>query len=87
MVETESDRTIEATVSADLAVHTMIEGTEPPHLDRIDHGGALPELPAHRINLYGATRRSDEVQDALVAMLRRAFKSPETVQLRSVARG
>ncbi|MEP3199376.1 MAG: LysR family transcriptional regulator [Lentilitoribacter sp.] len=85
VVETESDRTIEATVSADLAVHTMIEGTEPPHLDRIDHGGALPDLPAHRINLYGAERGGDnEVHDALVAMLRRAFKAPEPVQLRAV---
>ena len=86
VVETESDRTIEATVSADLAVHTMIEGTEPPHLDRIDHGGALPELPAHRINLYGASRSGgNEVHEALVSMLRRAFKAPEAVHLRTVS--
>jgi len=84
VVETESDRTIEATVSADLAVHTMIEGTEPPHLDRIDHGGTLPNLPAHRINLYRAARSGGEVQEALVSMLRRAFKAPESVHLRSV---
>jgi len=84
VVETESDRTIEATVSADLAVHTMLEGTEPPHLDRIDHGGSLPELPAQRINLYGATGASGEVHDALVALLRRAFASPDHLQLRAV---
>ncbi|WP_415403738.1 LysR family transcriptional regulator [Tateyamaria sp. SN3-11] len=86
VVETESDRTIEATVSADLAVHTMIEGTEPPHLDKIDHGGSLPDLPAHRINLYGATGASSEVHDALVSLLRRAFQAPEPVQLRAVSK-
>lgn len=84
VVETESDRTIEATVSADLAVHAMLEGTEPPHLDRIDHGGTLPDLPAQRINLYGATGATGEVHDALVALLRRAFTSPDHVQLRAV---
>jgi len=73
IVETESDRTIEATVSADLAVHTMIEGTEPPHLDRIDHGGALPDLPAQKINLYGAQSHAGEVHKTLAELLRRAF--------------
>lgn len=73
IVETESDRTIEATVSADLAVHTMIEGTEPPHLERIDHNGSLPDLPMQQINLYGAQSRQKEVLDALVSFLRHAF--------------
>lgn len=87
VVETESDRTIEATVSADLAVHTMIEGTEPPHLDRIDHGGTLPELPAHRINLYGGTHGGHEVHEALVSMLRRTFKAPDSAYPRATIRG
>ncbi|APX10947.1 LysR family transcriptional regulator [Tateyamaria omphalii] len=85
VVETESDRTIEATVSADLAVHTMIEGTEPPHLDRIEHGGALPDLPAHSINLYGAGGATGEVHDALVGFLRRAFQVNDGVALRAVS--
>ena len=84
VVETESDRTIEATVAADLAVHTMIEGTAPPHLDKIDHGGALPDLPAQRINLYGATGAANEIQDALVGFLRHAFGGGEAVTLRAV---
>ena len=84
VVETESDRTIEATVAADLAVHTMIEGTAPPHLDRIDHGGALPDLPAQRINLYGATGAANEVQDALIGFLRQAFGSGDAGMLRAV---
>lgn len=74
VVETESDRTIEATVSADLAVHTMIDGTEPPHLEQIDHGGALPELPVQLINLYGAEASNSQVLRDLAGMLRGAFQ-------------
>ncbi|MEM8579293.1 MAG: LysR family transcriptional regulator [Pseudomonadota bacterium] len=78
IVETESDRTIEATVSADLAVHTMIEGTEPPHLRRIDHGGALPDLPEQMINLYGGRGGAGEVHRALAEMLRRAYPGTQS---------
>ncbi|MFK7744561.1 MAG: LysR family transcriptional regulator [Roseobacter sp.] len=84
IVETESDRTIEATVSADLAVHTMIEGTEPPHLERIDHGGALPDLPLQQVNLYGAQSRKDVVHDGLADLVRRAFSGTEAVRLKAV---
>lgn len=51
-VDSDSTRTIEATVSADLAVHTMLEGTEPRYFERIAHHGALPSLRAMNINLY-----------------------------------
>ncbi len=83
MVETESDRTIEATVAADLAVHAMIEGTEPPHLERIDHSGQLPDLPAQHINLYGAQSSKGVVHDTLADLLRRAFEGSDSVKLRS----
>lgn len=73
IVETESDRTIEATVSADLAIHTMIEGTEPPHLERITHGGALPELPLQQINLYGGGTTKGVVHDTLADFVRKGF--------------
>lgn len=78
IVETESDRTIEATVSADLAIHTMIEGTEPPHLERVDHDGTLPALPMQQINLYGAGSSKGVVHDTLAKFLRRAFQPVET---------
>ncbi|WP_187430879.1 HTH-type transcriptional regulator HdfR [Roseobacter fucihabitans] len=83
IVETESDRTIEATVSADLAVHTMIEGTEPPHLERIEHAGALPDLAMQMINLYGAQTKKGVVHDTLADFLRRSFSSMETARLRA----
>jgi DNA-binding transcriptional LysR family regulator len=84
IVETESDRTIEATVSADLAVHTMIEGTEPPHLERIDHGGALPDLPEQLINLYCINERQDIVKESLVSLLRRGFGGTDAARLKAI---
>jgi DNA-binding transcriptional LysR family regulator len=82
IVETESDRTIEATVSADLAVHTMIEGTEPPHLERIAHGGSLPDLPMQQINLYGAGTGKGVVRDTLADLLRQCFCVADRRQLK-----
>lgn len=80
-VDTESDRTIEATVSADLAVHTMIDGTEPAHLEMIDHGGVLPALETQHINMYVAEKGRKglkgvkaEVLDYLTDQLRRAYQ-------------
>lgn len=84
IVETESDRTIEATVSADLAIHTMIEGTEPPHLEQIDHGGALPELPLQLINLYISQAKRGVVPDALADFLRRAISDKDSLRLKIV---
>ncbi len=72
-VESDSTRTIEASVSADLAVHTMIEGTEPSYLERTAHNGTLPELATVRINLYAAEPRGDEVTRSLMQLLRKAY--------------
>ena len=83
IVETDSDRTIEATVSADLAVHTMIEGTEPPHLERIDHNSTLPDLPMQQINLYGAQAKKHVFHDALADLLRRAFSGTDSQRLKA----
>ncbi|NNK16437.1 MAG: LysR family transcriptional regulator [Sulfitobacter sp.] len=82
-VDTESDRTIEAAVSADLAVNAMIEGTQPPYLEVLDHGGALPALPVQQINLYGAKDGTDEVRDTLVDLLRSAFSGVQTLRLKA----
>lgn len=51
-VDSESDRTIEATVAADLAVGAMLEGTEPPHLAPLPASCGLPDLGTQLINLY-----------------------------------
>ncbi len=82
-VDTESDRTIEATVAADLAVSGVIGGTEPSHLAQIDHAGALPNLPEQKINLYGSDDSKGEVVDAMADLLRRAFAGTEATRLRA----
>ena len=81
-VDTESDRTIEAAVSADLAVNAMIEGTQPPYLEVLDHGGALPALPVQQINLYGAKDGTNEVRDTLIDLLRNAFSGVQPLRLK-----
>jgi DNA-binding transcriptional LysR family regulator len=72
-VDTNSARTSEATVSADLAVHTMLEGTEPQHFERIAHGGALPELGGMEINLYVAGDDRGRGISDLAALIRSAY--------------
>lgn len=59
-VESDSTRAVEACIMADMAVHTVLAGTEAATLERMAHGGVLPVLPAKRVNLYvgqAATRK------------------------------
>ena len=84
-VETDSERTVEATVSADLGIMSMIEGTEPPHLEVIDHDGALPDLGIQHINMYGAKEGKGEVVAYLAGLLREGF-GPKQARLGQSAR-
>jgi len=72
-VTSEMSRAIEASVSADLAVHAVPEGTIPPVMERIDHAGALPEIGATRINLYVADTLRGQAERALVRLLLEAY--------------
>lgn len=72
-VDSDSDRALEATVSADLGIQALLEGTLPPHLEVVDHGGALPKLPQHYINIYGAETGDNEVHRTLTDLLRQVF--------------
>jgi DNA-binding transcriptional LysR family regulator len=71
-VDTGSTRTVEATVSADLAVHAMLDCAVSPHLERIAPG-ALPDLPSTRINMYRAPGATGALVDTLEEMLRDAY--------------
>ena len=84
VVETESDRSIEATVAADLAIHAMLDGTEPQHLVQIDHGGTLPDLPVQMVNLYGADNSHDEIISELAALIRQTFDGFGKTHLKAV---
>ena len=72
-VDSDNTRTIEATVSADLAVHTVLEGSEPRHVERIDHGGTLPDLARMKINLYVGAAVHGPAMGALADHMRRAY--------------
>lgn len=72
-VESEQTRTIEASLSADLAVHAMLEQAVPPQFEIIRHGGALPTLPGKKINLYVADAAQSPVVSDLAGVVRRAF--------------
>ncbi len=74
-VESDSDRTIEATVSADLAITTMLEGTEPRHLALLPPGCGLPNLGSQRINLYGAGAARSDVMGTLKEFIRQGFET------------
>ncbi len=72
-VESDSDRTIEATVAADLAVTVMLEGTQPPHLQQIAIGTSLPDLGEQLINLYGGTSAHGSFKRHLGEMIREGY--------------
>ncbi|NVO23381.1 LysR family transcriptional regulator [Donghicola sp. C2-DW-16] len=72
-VESEMDRAIEATVSADLALNAMLEGTEPPHLERVQHKGTLPELASKKINMYLSDNMRGEAGRRLADLLRQGY--------------
>lgn len=73
VVDSESDRTVEATISADLAAGVLLEGTLPPQHEKIDHGGTLPPLPTQCINLYGAQAPRNPLVGELATLLRQTF--------------
>jgi len=72
-VETRSTRTVEACVSADLAIHAMLEGAVSPYLEPVVHQGALPDLPSSQINMYRARKAIGRPLDSLEDMIRTAF--------------
>jgi DNA-binding transcriptional LysR family regulator len=72
-VESDSTRTIEATVSADLAVNAILSGSEPPYVEPVPHGSTLPDLGWMKVNLYvGGTAGSPTVA-ALAELIRRSY--------------
>ena len=72
VIDSDDDRSVEALISADLAVGALLEDSIPPHLEAIQTGGALPDLGVQRINMYGADSRKD-VLGELADMLRQGF--------------
>lgn len=74
-VETDSTRTVEATLSADLGVIAMIGAAAPSGCAPIQHGGALPPLPSTKINLYRARGPRAALIGAMADALREAYRA------------
>lgn len=72
-VTSDSTRTIDASVSADLAVHANLDGNSVPYMEVIDHGGALPELPDFNVNMYLAQQPSHPLAPTLAGYIRNAY--------------
>ncbi|SEA52576.1 LysR family transcriptional regulator [Rubrimonas cliftonensis] len=76
-IETDCSRAREASVAADLAVYALMGGEPvPPGVERIDHGGALPDLGEMRVNLYLGEGPKAALAERLAAGLREAFAQP-----------
>ncbi len=79
-IESDSTRSVEAGVSADFAVHALVEGAEPRYLEPIPHGGALPDLASTRINMY-VSEAHGQVVAGLAGLLRAAYRSRPSAPL------
>jgi DNA-binding transcriptional LysR family regulator len=73
-VDSESTRTIEASVSADLAVHVALESNIAPYAEPIRHGGALPDLPSMKICIYAARGPKAALVEPLADCVRAAWR-------------
>ncbi len=72
-VESDSSRAVEACIMADMAVHTVLAGTESATLEQIAHGGVLPTLPTKRVNLYVAQAATRKPHIALANLIRDGY--------------
>jgi len=76
VVDSESSRTVEATVSADLALHVMLEDAVPANCQVVDDAG-LPELPEVHINMFVADRpEGAKARGRMADLIRLAYGQP-----------
>ncbi|MEL7256922.1 MAG: LysR family transcriptional regulator [Pseudomonadota bacterium] len=80
-IESDEDRSVEALISADLAVGALLESSIPPHQEAINAPGQLPELGIQQVNMYGATGR-DEIATKLADLLRQGYCATPPALLR-----
>ena len=77
-IDSNSDGAIEATVSADLAVTTILEGSAPRHLETVPATANLPDLGTQKINMYGGRTPRNELVEQLAIIVRKGFCVSET---------
>jgi DNA-binding transcriptional LysR family regulator len=72
-VDTRSTRTVEASLSADLAVHASLKGSAPEFWEEIPHNGTLPKLPEFEVNMYVAPAVNSPLADRLAEVVRSTY--------------
>jgi hypothetical protein len=84
-VDSDQTGTVEVSVAADLAIQVLLDGTIGPLFEKIQHGGALPDLAQKEINLYFAESGKNPVLEGMAALIRQGFHSLPRVPLSRVA--
>jgi len=80
-VDSLSIRTIDATVSADFAVHAAINFTVQRRYELIEHGGQLPDLPSIKVALYVRKGPKHELAQKLADVVREKWAEGSTHEL------
>ncbi len=85
-----SNTAVEASIAADMVVRLQLESTVDPQFEIIDHHGALPPLPAFRINLYLTPGPRRRLAEPLAEHLRQSFRlgaarAPEEAEVYEIA--
>jgi DNA-binding transcriptional LysR family regulator len=72
-VDSISITAVEASVSADLAIHVQLESNVPRDCEIIRHNGALPELPVYVVSLYVTSGPRAALAERLALFVRQAY--------------
>jgi DNA-binding transcriptional LysR family regulator len=78
-VDSVSTQAVEASVSADLAVSVQMSSAVPAHCEIVRHGGTLPDLPLHHVNMYVGTGARGAVAERLAGLIRQAYGVAESL--------
>ena len=84
-VDSDQSSTVEVSVAADLAVHALLDGTLGSMYEKIQHGGALPDLATKDVNLYHAGGGKGPVLAELLTHVRQGFRAMPKPALARVA--
>ncbi|MEM1129775.1 MAG: LysR family transcriptional regulator [Pseudomonadota bacterium] len=85
MVESQSTRAIEASISADLAVSAALLGCWAPHHCEVQHNGLLPQLPGKKINLYTPLLDQGTPHERMIELLRQAYGVADRLPARALS--
>lgn len=72
---------IEATVSADLAVHASLDGMAPSFLAQVDDSAGLPRLDELQINLYRGELGAGQAMDDLIDLITAGYRMGQLPQV------